>query len=325
VTSLTEKERLERLQKYLELWQQLSAGARRSGEVSDEEREQKLIDRMIPIAAPEISGAFHEDFAARVFCDLFSIDDAAAGEEQVLAVIPKGLKHAGHTFAENRSKPVGEHIKSCIAAELASLRDKRIVEAQNKSPEELLSVVLDWPRPNVMVLLEHLTFEQRDGLLELLVARVGRSLVVSLKDKPEDELRWRIWYTLGLQAYDAKLSEVLREDTHPIFVPVGEVQKRPPPKGVNPAGPMHARFYQQLVEELREAGRDIQDPDSKSRIARLTGLDRRAIGRYLDSDVQVEIALGEQDRVKVRFRLKDLQRSIDVSRGKKRGRKTRGS
>jgi translation initiation factor IF-1 len=94
---------------------------------------------------------------------------------------------------------------------------------------------------------------------------------------------------------------------------------------------MHARFYQQLVKdqqvvkEARQAGYDIRDLDSKSRIARLTGLDRRAKTRYLDSDVQVGIAPEEKGRVRVQFRLKDLQRSAEVSRGKKRGRKTKSS
>jgi hypothetical protein len=323
VTSLTEKDRLEWLQKLLELWQQLLAGDPRSGEVSDEEREQKLIDRMIPIAAPEISGAFHEDFTARVFCDLFSIDDAATGEEQVLAVIPKGLKHAGHTFAESRDKPVGEHIKSCIAAELASLRDRLIVEAQDKSPEELLSVVLDWPRLNAAVLLEHLKFEQRSGLLELLFARTERkSLYMWLGDEPEDELLWRIWYTGALQAlHSATRSD---ENSRPVITLLGEGWGKPPPKGVNSAGPMHARFFQQLVKELGRSGHVMRDPDSVARVARLTGKSRSTIDYYLSSGVQVEVSVDDKGNVRAQFRPKAIWDSVQIARRRKRGRKPRG-
>jgi hypothetical protein len=321
VTSLTEKDRLEWLQKLLELWQQLLAGDPRSGEVSDEEREQKLIDRMIPIAAPEISGAFHEDFTARVFCDLFSIDDAAAGEGQVLAVIPKGLKHAGHTFAESRDKPVGEHIKSCIAAELASLRDKRIVEAQNRSTEELLSVVLDRPRLNAAVLLEHLTFEQRSGLLELLFAHT-ELMEIRLEDEPEDELLWRLWYTAVLQVIDPAVRELLGGIERPIIVLLGEAWGKPLPAEKNPAGPLQAKYFHQLRRELSKDGYAVKDPTSVSRIAQLTGVKSRStIDRYLASGVEVTLTTDGRD-VHVRFTPEDIQRSIEAVRGKKRGPKT---
>ena len=317
MTSLTEKKRLERLQKHLELWPLLLAGAPRSGEVSDEEREQKLIDRLIPIAAPEISGAFHEDFTARVFCDLFSIDDAAAGEEQVLAVIPKGLNHAGRTFAENCDKPVGEHIKSCIAAELASLSDKRIVETQNKSPEELLSVVLDWPRLNAAVLLEHLTFEQRSGLLELLFAHT-ELMEIRLEDEPEDELLWRLWYTAVLQVIDPAVRDLLEGIERPMIVLLGEAWGKPLPAEKNPAGPLHAMYFHQLSKD----GNAVKDPTSVSRVARLTGVKSRStIDRYLASGA--EVALTTDGRaVHVRFTPEDILRSIEAVRGKKRGPKT---
>jgi hypothetical protein len=108
-------------------------------------------------------------------------------------------------------------------------------------------------------------------------------------------------------------------------VPVGESGRRPPPKGVNPAGPMHARLYEQWVNELIRAGHTVKDPQSKSRIFRLTGLDRRTIAHYLSSDVQVGVAPDENGRVRVQVRIKDLQRSIEVARRKKRGRKAKGS
>jgi hypothetical protein len=320
-TSLTERERLERLQKYLELWQQLLARPPRSGKVSDEEREQKLIDKMIPIAAPEISGAFHEDFTARVFCDLFSIDDAAAGEEQVLAVIPKGLKYAGRTFAENCDKPVGEHIKSCIAAELASLRDKRIVETQKKSPEELLSVVLGWPRLNAAVLLEHLTFEQRSGLLELLFAHT-ELMEIRLEDEPEDELLWRLWYTAVLQVIDPAVRDLLEGIERPIIVLLGEEWGKPIPAEKNPAGPLHAKYFHLLHRELSKDGNAVKDPTSVSRVARLTGVKSRStIDRYLASGAEVALTKDGRD-VHVRFTPDDILRSIEAVRGKKRGPKT---
>jgi hypothetical protein len=309
----------------------------RDGAITDEKRKEELINHIIDASAPEIEAAVLENRVARVFCRIWFVVRHYPGNSTVEisiegddTAVREGIRMAGDNFTKNRNTPIDEYIKASIATELARLTTRHIEATQKKSPEELLSAVLVSQRLNVMVLLEHLTFEQRNGLLDLLFTRTERkSLYMWLKDEPEDELLWRIWYTAVLQAYDAKLSKVFQEDTHPIFVPVGELRRMPPPKGVNPAGPMHARYYQQLVKdqqvvkEARQAGYDIRDLDSKSRIARLTGLDRRAITRYLASDVQVGIAPEEKGRVRVQFRLKDLQRSAEVSRGKKRGRKTK--
>jgi hypothetical protein len=332
--SLSEDDRLKRLQSVLVLWQRLHDDRPlRDGTITDEQREDGLIDDIIKTSTPEIVAVVLEDRVARVFCGLWyavhhfpndPTTDYISVEGDYTAV-RTGVRIAAENFAENRARPVNEYIKNSIAAELARLREQRIAAARQKSPIELMSTVLDWPRLNVAVLLEHLTFEQRDGLLELLFARVGRSSIVWLKDEPEDELLWRLWYTAVLQAYDAKLSRVFQEETHPIFVPVGESGRRSPPRGVNPAGPMHARFYEQLVDERKRAGHTVKDPQSKSRIARLTGLDRRTIAHYLGSDVQVGVAPDEKSHVRVRFRISDLQRSIEVARRKKRGRKAKGS
>jgi hypothetical protein len=79
------------------------------------------------------------------------------------------------------------------------------------------------------------------------------------------------------------------------------------------------------VKELIREGQTVKDPESKSRIARLTGLDRRTIAHYLGSEVQVGVAPDEKGRVRVQFRIEDLQRSIEVARRKKRGRKAKGT
>jgi hypothetical protein len=216
--SLPEDDRLKMLRSLLVLWQRLQdERPPRDGATTDEQREEGLVDRIIEMSGPEIKAAVGDDRVARVFCDLWYVihhfpDDPTTDYTSVEGdntAVREGVRIAAENFSENRARPVSEHIKDSIAAELARLTARHIAETQKKSPEELLSTVLDWPRLNVAVLLEHLTFEQRDGLLELLFARVDRSLVVRLKDEPEDELQWRIWYTTVLQAYDGKLSTVL--------------------------------------------------------------------------------------------------------------------
>ena len=121
------------------------------------------------------------------------------------------------------------------------------------------------------------------------------------------------------------MKEVLQKKSdRPVFVPVGSSRTRLP-KSVNPAGPMHARLYEQWAKELKRAHRPIKDPESMARIARLTGLDRPTVAHYLASDVQVGVSLDEEGHVRWRFGLKEVQRSMEVARRKKRGRKAKGS
>jgi hypothetical protein len=322
VGSLSEEDRLTRLRQHLELWEGMLTGASRLGGISDEDREEALINSMIPLARPEIVAAVEEDRVACVFCGLWYVKYCDTGEETYLidpdrgddAAIRQGIRAAGHTFAENHDKPVDEHIKSCIAAELARLRDSRIQETQSKSPEDLLPAVLGWPLPNAAVLLEHLTLEQLNDLLPLLFARTEPKTRI-ITDPPKDELGLRIWYTGVLLANHPAMNS----SAQMVIIPVGEEWEPPPPKGVNPTEPMYAKFYEQLAKKLK-----VRDPNSKSRIRRLMGRDRRTIARYLGSDVQIEVIPDENGRVTVRFRTKDLRLSMETARGKKRGRKTQG-
>ena len=321
--SLSEEDRLARLQEHLELWEVLLEKPSRPGTISDEQREKGLIDAVVRIAAQEIYEAFLEDPVACVFCDLFSIDDTDSMKKKVLAVIPEGLRQAARTYAWNRAKPVDEHVKSCMAAKLANLRDRLRTEALNKRPQELLPAVLEWPRPKAVVLLEHLTSEQRDGLLELLFERTDReSLVVQLSDEPEDELLWRLWYTAVLQVIDPAVSDLLEGSDRPIFVLLGEAWGKRLSEGKNPASPLHAKYYHQLARGLSKDGYRVDDPTSVSRVARLTGKSRSTIDRYLASEVQIKLIPDEDGNVQVRFTPEDIRRSIEAVRGAKRGPKS---
>jgi hypothetical protein len=226
VEILSEQDRLKRLQEVLTAWQSLLKQPPRSGAISDEQREQWLIDAMIKLAGPEIRAAYVEDPAACVYCDLFSMDDAATMKERVLAVIPKGMKRAGRTYTEKYAKVVGEHVKSCIATELANLKERLRAQAQKKEPEAFLSAVLDWPRSNAAVLLEEMTFKQRSGVLELLFTRTDTK-VVCLGDEPEDEVLWRLWYVGLLQATDTVVRDLLEEENRPVIVLLGEAWGTP--------------------------------------------------------------------------------------------------
>ena len=158
----------------------------RNGAIKDEQREEELIDAVIEAALSEIVAVVLEGRVARVFCNLWYVvhhySNNSPGHISVegdYTAVREGIRGAADDFANNREKPVSEYIKYSIAVDFVRLRDKHIAAVHKKRPEELLHMVLSWRRPNAAVLLEHLTFEQRDRLLELLFARrpiVGRAV-----------------------------------------------------------------------------------------------------------------------------------------------------
>jgi hypothetical protein len=326
--SVPEEDRLELVQEAFEAWQKLLSGAypRLGGKPLEQIEDETLIEPLIRYVAKAIEAAVREDRVARAFCHLWYYihhfpDGSAEDYVEVrgdLTAIYEGIRVAGRTFAENRDKPIDEHVKECVAAELARLRDRRIDEARKKNPEELLPDVLNWPRLNAAVLLEHLTFEQRNGLLDLLGARTGRkSLRMQLRDEPEDELLWRIWYTIVQQVIEPAVRERLEGKDRLVIVLLGEGWGKPLPEGKSAAAPQHASFYLQLAKELKNRGYPIKRPESRRRIARLTGKSRSTIDRYLE-EVEVKLIV-EGGRWRVHLTAQDIKRSLDAARGEKRG------
>jgi hypothetical protein len=281
----------------------------------------------MPYVAEEIAAAISADRVAHVFCGIWYVVNCATGKIEVWSddrgdetVIRAGIEAAVDAFAQNRDKPVDEHVRSCIAAKLASLRDKRIAQTRKKKPEELLPDVVNWPRPNAAVLLEHLTFKQREALLLLLIGQVPRkSVVISLGEEPADELLWRIWYTAVLLADHPAMRQILEEADRPTIALLGEAWGEPLPEGKSAAAPLHASYYLQLARERRKRGYPIKRPESRRRIARLLGKSRSTIDRYLASGTHVELLGVIGNRTKVRIPFEGIQQAIDAARGEKRG------
>jgi hypothetical protein len=278
------------------------------------------------LCEPEIVEAVQENFIGCVLCAVGFVveDDEVVGVSYPDIIASTGVRRALDTITKvggNRS--LHEHVKACAAEVFAECQAEAREGWRKLAPEEILPHIIRWSRPSAAVLLGHLTFEQRNGLLTLLFARTERkSLYMWLGDEPEDELLWRMWYTGALQAlHSATRSD---KDSRPVIIPLGEGWRKPPPKGVNSAGPMHARFFQQLVKERRRGGHVIRDPDSVARVARLTGKSRSTIDYYLASGVQVEVSVDDMGNVRAQFRSKAIWDSVQIARRRKRGRKPRG-
>jgi hypothetical protein len=285
------------------------------------------MSNLTELCKPEIVEAVQENFIGCVLCAVGFVveDDEVVGVSYPDIIASAGIRRAGDTITKvGGNRTLHEHVKACAAEVFAECQAEAREEWRKLAPEEILPHIVRWSRLSAAVLLRHLTFEQRNGLLDLLFARTERkSLYMGLGDKPEDELLWRIWYTVNLQAvHPATRSE---EDNRPVIILLGEGWGKPPPKGVNSAGPMQARFFQQLVKELRKSGHVIRDPDSVARIARLTGKSRSTMDYYLASSVQVEVSLDDKGNVRAQFTTKDVWDSVQIARRRKRGRKPKGT
>jgi hypothetical protein len=286
----------------------------------------KALAKLMDLCEPEIVGALLENFVGCVLCAVgFVVEDGeVVGISYPDIIASAGIRRAVDTITKvGGNRTLHEHVKACTAEVFAECQADAREEWRKLAPEEILPHITMWSRPSAAVLLGHLTFEQRNGLLDLLFARTERkSLYMWLSDEPEDELLWRMRYTGALQAlHSATRSE---EDNSPVIILL-EGWGNPPPKGVNSAGPMHARFFQQLVKDLRKGGHVIRDPESVARIARLTGKSRSTIDYYLASGVQVEVSLDDNGNARAQFRTKDIWDSVQIARRRKRGRKPRGS
>jgi hypothetical protein len=285
------------------------------------------MSNLTELCEPEIVEAVQENFIGCVLCAVGFVveDNEVIGVSYPDIIASAGIRRAVDTITKvGGNRTLHEHVKACAAEVFAECQAKAREEWRKLAPEEILPHIIRWSRLSAAVLLGHLTFEQRNGLLDLLFARTERkSLYMGLGDEPEDELLWRIWYTGALQAlHPATRSE---EDNRPVIILLGEGWGKPPPKGVNSAGPMHASFFQQLVKDLRKSGHVIRDPDSVARIARLTGKSRSTMDYYLASGVQVEVSLDDKGNVRAQFTTKDVWDSVQIARRRKRGRKPKGS
>jgi hypothetical protein len=289
--------------------------------------EETVMSNLTELCEPEIVEAVQENFIGCVLCAVGCVveDDEVVGISYPDIIASAGVRRAVDIITKvGGNRTLHEHVKACTAEVFAERQAEAREQWRKLAPEEILPHITRWSRPSAAVLLGHLTFEQRNGLLALLFARTEKkSLYMWLGDEPEDELLWRMWYTGALQALH--LATRSEKDNRPVIILLGEGWGKPPPKGVNSARPMHATFFRQLVKERRKSGHVIRDPDSVARIARLTDKSRSTIDYYLASGVQVEVSLDDKGNVRAQFRTKDIWDSVQIARRRKRGRKPKGS
>ena len=322
-----------------ELWRLLKAEAPRSGANSDEEREDHVIAAFAEEYAQEIIEAVGGDPVGRMFCGLRIVVNAKHERVRIegdLTVVLEGVRRVLDSCAKNCKRLTDEQVKACVSATLAEFREKQIARVRERTPAELLPLVLNAARPMAAVILRHLTFEQRRDLLWLLQERAGGKRIIFSPDdltaehEPDDRERWLIWYIVRLIVTDPRVKGRISDDSRRLTIVVLGEGKQPNltdtgGRSLNLAGPQLAHLFMTLAKESNKYGHQIKDPESVSRVARSLGVSRAPVKRWLKEDAPLELASDGKGGVNVRFTLTDMMRSIEITRGRKRGPKPNGS
>lgn len=323
-----------------ELWLKLKAGERRSGEVTDEEREAAVVERLLELFAEDIFEVLNHDPVSRLFCGIWVVVDhknRKAGWAGDARVLRAGVVRALHTRLKNPQLDIVSLIRTSIAEELINRRDERIKMLRSRKAEDILPVLLELVRrnqhDNAAAFVNHLTGPQRSDLKALLHDRLSGEPVIFLRmDRgPEEPRMWLFWYLWRLSLIDIKEQEqlggipliypALRRDALPF-------DKEGYPR--DPLGPIHAKVYQKLGRMLPHHPK--RDPKSKSTVAAslrvqkdAKGVNRSVLERYLKADVPVTITPNGEDRVDYTFTAADILASIKTVCGEKRGPKPKNS
>jgi hypothetical protein len=136
--------------KWFGVWLAGKLGADKTGTMTDEDREELVVSKLLESCGEEIVLALNEDPVSRVFCDLWIIvdfkhsrvnlvDDAGTVRAGVSRAMYRGLR-------SNGADDIVTLLRSAVADELAERRDERIKRWISRRPKDFLPDLLDMVR-----------------------------------------------------------------------------------------------------------------------------------------------------------------------------------
>jgi hypothetical protein len=252
-----------------------------------ESRKAKALAKLIDLCEPEIVGALLENFVGCVLYDIeFLVEDGdVVGISYPRIIASAGVSRAATTITKvggNRS--LREHVKVCTAEVFADCQAEVGEGWRNLPPTEVLSYLVGRSRRACAVLLEELTDEQRSelrGLLQKQLAGNGTAVPLRMDIEPKEQRRWVFWYLWRREMTQPKTVSALGGVPRVVVV-LGEntlrINKRTG-KPYDPLGVIRAKIWQRLSREKNLHGYPIQNPGSKSPIARSQGVSRSRLSR----------------------------------------------
>ena len=316
-----------------ELWQRLQEGETRPGDMSDEERKERVVSKLVGLCAEEIVCALHRDPVGRVFCDVTLLVDpehSKVGWFGDASILRAGVSRALDASLNDQKADIVTLIRNKVAQELADRRDERIERLRHRKVTEILPDLLEKVRRNpydAAVFADHLSAEQRSDLKVLLHDQLSDKSVIYLRmdQEPKEPRMWPYWHLcrseIALPQNKGKLGGIPR---HLLAVRRGAGRTNKRGEIINPLGPMFAKVFEQHKRELNRLRRRPKNP-GVSRIAESLGVNHDTATRWLKEDVPVRLESDGSGGVFYTFDLETIQRSIDITAGKKRGPKLKNS
>ena len=325
-------DRYKQAQQICELWLRLKAGERRSGQFSDDEREELLISKLVELCTEEIVWILNDDPAGRVLCGIWLIVDykhSKAGWIGDAGVLRAGVSQALHTKLKDEHADIVSLIKTNIARELAERRDEKVrwlrsLKAKVLLPE-LLGLIQHNQHYNVAIFVDHLTGTQRSDLTALLHDQINDKAVIYVRmdRQPEEPRMWLFWYLhhsdLCTPEKKSKMGGIPRDL---IAIRRGAVRTNRRGEIVMPLGPMYAKVFEALKREMNKSRMLPKNP-GVNKIAEVLQADHSSVTRWLKEDLPLKLEPDGNGGVHYTFNLSTIQRCIEITAGKKRGPRTK--
>lgn len=309
-------------------WQQVKAGAPRSGAMSDTEREELVVTKLTELCAEEIIWALNDDLVGRVFCGIWLIVDykhSMAGWTGDASVLRAGVSRALQAKLNNETSDIVALIRTSVAQELAERRDERIERLRSRKAKDILPGLLDLTcrnqHDNAAVFTNHLTGSQRSDLTALLFDRLtdDPAVYIRMDREPEEPERWLFWYIYHSDfASPEKRQKMGGIPRDLIAIRRGAVPQNKRGGFVMPLGPMYAKVFDRQKREMNKLRMLPKNPGFK-KIAESLDADHSSVNRWLKEDLPLTLEPDGKGGVYYNFNLKTINRCIELVRGGKRG------
>jgi hypothetical protein len=316
-----------RPQEALDLWKRWERWSDKDGAMA-KRRADKALHELAVFCTPEIAEALN---TYKKSGKLVLLDVAESVHE--LAHI--AVLEAAQTLRDKPNRQLLVHVKDCAVEVLRETEAYQQEEARQLTPEQVVEMCTKRSRQYMAFVLEHLSFDQRNGLVvELMRRRLGPNgmgLSLDLGNEPEDGLLWLLWYIFRLHVEEAAASGLLAKDqeTPTVLLVNFSSETGPQPRNsrgepINLAGPILVKVFDMLTGLPNN--RIPAPARSNTRLGRAFNVDPDVVARWKRHpewhELRVNVEPDGEGGVHHTFDLDALLRSARIVMGCKRGPKT---
>jgi hypothetical protein len=295
----------------------------------DDKGRDKILRELAKLCAAEVSGGLREGGGVLTW------STQAHTQEALCYIALKDTQMALFTAADVRPRDLPRYVQDCVAEVVRETRADQERRLRTLKIQELYDTVSRLSRAGAASVLDRLSFRQRNGLVELILRRLGHErIVMRLDSAPDDHRLWLMWYAFLLHLEEPAAKNMLVEDrdtpTRLIIDFSGEMGPQPKNKQARPinlAGPLLVKVFDVLTglpdNQIPAAAR------TNTRLGRTFDVDPDVIARWKRhpewGKLRVDITRDGKGGVHYTFDLDALLRSARIVYGEKRGPKEKAS